>query len=169
MAVSTLQSNAKGIVPVGHISGGSGSIPTLQGREGSTQTFIQGAVLKLSSGLLIEASDGDATGLVGIAAEPASGTANTLINYYPIGVDVIWEATLEDQSNTDHALVVTNVGTKYGLYSDAAGNWYVNENDTSTTAVYVYQPRDWQDVTDATVRARVKIRFIEDSLDQHKD
>lgn len=164
MAVSTLQSNAISIKPVGTISGGSGIVPTLQGREAASQNWIAGAVLIRSSGLLAEASADPTADIVGIAAGPASGTTNALVQYYPAGSDVVFEATLEDQTNEDHALVITNMYTDYALQTDTPGNWYVDENDTTNTAVMIIGPRDDQDITDAKVRARVKFVFLSDVL-----
>lgn len=166
MAVSTLQSNAKGIEPVGTLSGGLGTVPMLEGQEASTQTFIKGAVLVWSSGQLAEASADVTSGIAGVAAEAATGTQGTRIKYWPASVNTIWEATLEDQTNEDHALVITNMGVNYALQTDTPGNWYVDENDTTNDAALVIAPRDWDDVTNATVRARVKFVFVEDTLAQ---
>lgn len=164
MAVSTLQSNAKGIVPVGTISGGPGNVPMLYGREASTQSWITGALLIRSSGLLAEASADAVADIIGVAAGDATGTTNSLVPYYPISQNVIWEATLEDQTNEDHALVITNMYTDYALQTDTPGNWYIDENDTTNTSVMIIAPRDWDDVTNATVRARVKFVFLSDVL-----
>lgn len=165
MAVSTLQSNAKGIVPVGTISGGPGNVPMLYGYEGgSTQNWIAGALLIRSSGYLIEASADAVADIVGISAGSASGTQGTLVPFYPISQNIIWEATLEDQSNEDHALVIANMYTDYALQTDTPGHWYIDENDTTNTSVMIIAPRDWDDVVNATVRARVKFVFLSDVL-----
>jgi len=165
MAVGTLKSNAIGISPIGSISGGLGTVGMLEGRESSSQTFIKGAPLKLSSGLLIEATADDVADFVGIAAEPASTVTDTLIKYWPVGVDTIWSATFEDQTNEDHALLIGDVGLDYALQTDTPGNWYVDQNDTTAVAVTMIGPVEWEDVTNATVRARVKIRFLVLALD----
>lgn len=165
MAVSTLQSNAIGIVPVGTFSGGLGTVPMLYGYEGgSTQNWIAGAVLIRSSGYLIEASADPTADIVGIAAGPASGTQGTLVPFYPISQNIIWEATFEDQTNEDHALVIANMYTDYGLQTDTPGHWYIDENETTNTSVMIIAPRDWDDVVNAKVRARVKFVFLSDVL-----
>lgn len=166
MAVSTLQSNAKGIEPVGTLSGGLGTTPMHEGREAASQTFIKGAVLIRSSGLLAEASADPTANIVGVAAEAASGTTNAIVKYWPANTNTIWEATLEDQTNEDHALVIANIFTDYGLQTDTPGNWYVDENETTNTAVCIIKPKEYQDVTDATVRARVHFVFLADVLAQ---
>ena len=169
MAVSTLQSNAKGIVPVGTISGGPGNVPMLYGYEAATQSWVAGAVLILSSGKLAQASADPVANIIGIAAGPATGTTNSLVPFYPAGLNIVWEATYEDQSNEDHALVIGDMYTLHALQVDSSGNWYVDENDTTATSCMIIAPRDWDDVTNATVRARVKFLFIEDATARHKD
>jgi len=166
MAVSTLQSNAKGIEPVGTLSGGLGTVPMLEGQEGSAQTFIKGAVLVWSSGQLVEASADVTSGIAGIAAQAASGTQGTRILCWPANANTVWEATLEDQSNEDHALVIGNIGVDYALQTDTPGNWYIDENDASNEAALIIAPRDWDDVTNATVRARVKFVLVPSTLAQ---
>ena len=169
MAVGTLQSNAKGIVPVGTLSGGPGNVPMLYGYEAASQDFKTGAVLILSSGKLTEASADPVANIIGVAAGDATGVTDSLIPYYPAGLDIVWEATLEDQTNEDHALVIANMYTLHALQTDTPGNWYVDENDTTATCCMIIAPRDWDDVTKGTIRARVKFLFIEDATARHKD
>ena len=91
MAVSTLQSNAKGIEPVGTLSGGLGTTPMHEGREAASQTFIKGAVLIRSSGLLAEASADPTANIVGVAAEAASGTTNAIVKYWPANTNTMYQ------------------------------------------------------------------------------
>lgn len=164
MAVGTLQSNAKGIVPVGTISGGPGNVPMLYGYEAATQSFKTGALLIRSSGKIATAAADAVADIIGVSAGPATGVTNALIPYYPISQNILWEATFEDQTNENHALVITNMYTDYAMQVDTPGNWYIDENDTTNTSVMIVAPRDWDDVVNATIRARVKFVFLSDVL-----
>lgn len=159
MAVGVLKSNARGLRPYGK------SMPTLRGRVPASQTFITGAILIRSSGNLIEASADPVADIVGVAAEDITSSAdNDLVRYWPVVPGALFEATLEDQTNEDHALVEANIFTDYALQVDTDGNWYVDENDTTNTAVMVIAPVLDSDITSATKRARVIVTFLSDIL-----
>ena len=85
------------------------------------------------------------------------------MRYWPASQENIFEATLEDQSLVSHALLVTDLYTDFGIYIDSAGIWYVNFNETTNTCVVVCGVRDYQDITDAKVRARVYVKFLADT------
>lgn len=160
MAVTNLQSNAYHIRPAsGHV------VPTRKGFAKASETWAIGSVLIRSSGQLAEASADPTADIVGIAAHAVtSASANDEVLYWPALPGTEFEATLEDQANEDHALVITNVYTDYGLQVDGNGIWYVDENETSSTSVIITGVLKAQDITDATVRARVKFQFLADVL-----
>ena len=160
MAVGTLQSNAISIRPSQHAGY---SHRTMRGREGSTQTFETGAVLIRSSGYLVEASADPTADIVGVAAGNATGTQGAECLYWPATPDFVFEATLEDETNENHALVITNMFTDYALQTDSSNNWYVDENDTTNTCVNIVGVKNDSDITNATVRARVLFVFLVDT------
>lgn len=159
-AVSSLQSNAIGLVPYASLAGGTGVVPTMRGNEAASQSFVKGAVLINSSGKIATASADPTDNIIGVAAEPASGVTDDPVTFYPALPGLVFEATLEDQSNEDHALVISNVFSPFALQVDDDGIWYVDENDGSNTGVFVVGVKDWDDVVNAKVRARVLVTFI---------
>lgn len=160
MAVGTLSSNAMGIRPAGRHT-----VPTRAGRAASGQTWKVGAVLLRSSGELIEASADPVADIVGIAASNVtSAAANQVVPYWPVTPFDEFEATLEDQTNENHAFVETNLYTDYALQVDSGGNWYIDENDTTNTAAMVISATSESDLVAGKVRARVVFRFLADVL-----
>ena len=136
------------------------SVPVWAGPESASHSSKKGAVLIHSSGYLDLASAQQKTLIAGVAAEPghndsSAGTHDLM--YYPALPGLKFEATLEDSSNNDHALVITNVGTLYALQIDSTNdNWYLDENDTSNDAGYITNLVDPL----TTVRGRVEFVFI---------
>src|SRR3990167_7899993 len=130
MAVGTLESNAIGIRPYGK------NVPTLQGRAKTSETWITGAVLIRDTGEIAEAAADPVANVIGIAADKVTtATSNQLVRFWPWLPGSLWIATFEDETNTDHALVEANIFTDYGLQVDTAGNWYIDENETTNTSV----------------------------------
>lgn len=160
MAVSTLLSNAISIRPSQHSGMGH---RLMRGQEGSSQDFTVGAPLIRSSGYLVEASADPVADIVGVAAGNSTGTQGAECLYWPATPDFVYEATLEDQSNENHALVITNMFTDYALQVDSSNNWYVDENDTTNTCVCIVGVKNNTDITNATVRSRVLFVFLEDT------
>lgn len=161
MAVGVLQSNAYGFRP------GPGRHPkeTLQGRAATSQAWEVGAILIRSSGELIEASADPVANIIGIAADTiTSAASNQTVIFWPIYPGDVWEATLEDETNEDHALVETNMYTNYACQVDTDGNWYIDENDTTQDGVMVIAPKLDADIVNAVVRARVYCIFLSDVL-----
>lgn len=160
MAVATLKSNAYGFIP-DQVPGLSSRMA--KGREGTgTQVWNTGAVLLRSSGTIIEASANPVANIVGISAGKAAGVTASEAIFYPATPDFVFQATLEDQSVVDHALVATDIFVAFGTYLDTAASphWYINFNNTTNKSVVVIAPVNWADVDNATVRARVKCVFL---------
>lgn len=155
MAVGTLKSNAYGIRP----GPGSHVNSTAEGRAKTGETWVKGAVLILDTGELAEAAADPVASIVGVAAEDVtSATANQKTIYWPATVDRVFEATLEDQTNEDHALAEADIYVAHALQVDTSGNWYVDENDLVATSVVVVGPRSDSDI--GGTRARVLFRFL---------
>jgi len=153
-AVTSLLSNAIGIYPAGlH-----GTMPTLQGRAVTSETWALGSVLIRSTGELAEAAadPGGASDVIGIAASAVTtATAAQLVPFWPWMPGTMWSATFEDQATAGHAFVEADMYLDYGLQVDDDGIWYVDQNETTATSVTMFAPIDDSDIVDATVRARV--------------
>lgn len=158
MAVSTLQSNAIGFHPSANLGGGSGVVPLRSGVEAASQSFKKGAVLIESSGSIAIAAADAVAAIIGIAAHDASGVTGREVLYYPALPGMVFECTLEDETNEDHALVQGNVFANYAVQVDNNGIWYADENDTTNTAVHVVGHKD----PIGTTRARVYVSFEHD-------
>lgn len=158
MAVTVLESNAIGFHPSANLGGGSGVIPTRAGVEAGSQSFKKGAILIESSGSIATAAADPVAAIIGVAAHDASGVTGREVLYYPALPGMVFEATLEDQSNTDHALVQGNIFANFGAQVDNNGIWYVDENETSDTCVHVVGHKD----PIGTTRARVYVSFEHD-------
>lgn len=155
MAVGTLLSNAFGIEP--NQREGLHSTPMREAAEGATQTFKVGALLIASAGNLIVAAADAVTGIVGVAAEAGHNAAAGVrtVKYYPALPHVVFEATLEDQLNENHALVAANRWAAFAIQLDTPGNFYLDENDTTNVAARVVAFLD----AVGTIRARVLFQF----------
>ncbi|HNW41161.1 MAG TPA: hypothetical protein PKN08_04585 [Opitutaceae bacterium] len=160
MAVGTLKSNAFGF----HAINPAMSIPLMEGYEKASQTFKDGAILKRDSGQLAVAGADNTADIIGVAAAPASGVTDAK-RQFVLAAGNIFEATLEDETNTDHALVKTNLYTDYAAQVDSSGNYYVDENDTTNPCVMIVGANK-SDIDAATVRARVLCVFLADALAQ---
>ena len=131
------------------------------GREGSTQTFNEGALLIRSSGLLIAASADATADIVGVAVQPAKGVSGSECLYVPAWAPIEFEATLEDESNNNHVLVAGNMFTDFAMQIDSTnGRFYLDENDTTNTCAVVTGFKD----AIGTTKARVFFKFLVDTL-----
>ena len=136
----------------------------MEGYEKASQTFKDGAILKRDSGQLAVAGADNTADIIGVAAAPASGVTDAK-RQFVLAAGNIFEATLEDETNTDHALVKTNLYTDYAAQVDSSGNYYVDENDTTNPCVMIVGANK-SDIDAATVRARVLCVFLADALAQ---
>jgi len=160
MAVSTLLSNAFGF----HAINPALSIVTREGYEKASQSFKTGAILIRDTGTLAIAAADPVADILGVAVEPASGVTNAR-RLYTAAANNVFEATLEDQANEAHALVIGNLYTDYAAQVDSSGNFYIDENDTTNTCVMIVGANK-SDIDAATVRARVLCVFLADTLAQ---
>lgn len=133
---------------LGHVSP-----PILSATAGGT--IRVGDVLIDSSGTAIKATADATTLILGVAASAA--TSGQTVNFYAALPGVIFEATLEDETNENHALAATDLFGRYAVQVDPAGSTYhyIDENDTTNYAVTVVGFVD----AAATVQARVLVMF----------
>lgn len=134
---------------------GLSAIPVVHVPEAASQSFVEGAVLVNSSGRCAIAAADTTSAIIGVACHAASGTTDTDIMIVKALPGVIFEANLEDESNEDHALVVTNRFGQYAIQV-SSGIFYLDENDSGNDATIV------TGFTDAIgdVRARVEFQFL---------
>lgn len=161
MAVGTLKSNAFGFAAINPAM----SIPLMEGYEAATQSFKDGAILKRSSGKLAVAGADNTADILGVACAPASGVTNAK-RQFCLAYNNVFEATLEDETNQDLALLITHLYTDFAAQVDSSGNYYVDFNDTINTCVMVIGANK-SDIDLATVRARVLVAFLTDTLAQN--
>jgi hypothetical protein len=115
--------------------------PILGGVEKATQSWKRGAVLIADAlGSVAEAGSDPIAAILGIALADASGVTGAACQSIPALPGLLFEATLEDQSNGDHALALTDTYQGFGMKKvSATGFWYLDENDTSGVCGVVMQ------------------------------
>lgn len=103
--------------------------------EASSQSFVDGDAVIISSGSIAVATDDD--DIYGIAQMDASGTTGTMIPVIPLNPSQLWlcqssATTAESNKGVGYALVVTS------------GSMAVNPGSTATPAFYIHKldPRD---------------------------
>lgn len=136
-----------------------GTPPSEHGIEAASQSWKKGGVLIRSSGKIAEAAADAVADILGIALADASGTTDAAVHYVPAWPDVIFEGSLEDQANSNHALVQTNLYGQYALQKTAGGIWYLDENDTTNDATVIVR-LDSSIGAVGDIRARVLFQFL---------
>jgi hypothetical protein len=107
-------------------------------KEGATQTFKEGDLVKISSGLIVIATDGN--DVAGVAAKKASGTTNADAFVYVITPEQVWAVYTSGTPAT-----ATHVGNPYDFAGfTAENNVYLNFSDTTNDDAIVVglDPRD---------------------------
>lgn len=131
-----------------------GSMPMLSAICGAT--IAVGDVLEETSGLLALADHDDAVTIVGVAK--SAGVSGDRINYIPAWNGVIFEATLDEDTNTGTLLAAAQKFQQYGLGIDAGnGKPYINSQETTAVALTVV---DFIDAIGASY-GRVLVTFMQ--------
>lgn len=138
---------------------GLSAIPVDEGIEKAGQSWVQGAVLIRDSGTVAEAAADAVADILGIALSAATGVTGAKCSWVKPLPGVIFEGTLEDQANTDHALVQTNLFGQFALQRTAGGLFYLDENDATNDAAIVVR-LDPEIGAIGDIRARVLFQFI---------
>lgn len=122
---------------------------------GASQSFKKGAICKVSSGQMVEASNGDKLNLLLAAEDAAPGahiwpTTKTKVNYLSLKGARVAINAYTASTNTPA------IGTKYAIIK-VGGVWRLNVDDTSTNpcATVVGLFDDSFALTDANVRVVV--------------
>jgi len=112
--------------------------------EGSTQSFNRGDIVKMSSGKVVQfttpsnstkTTTGIETGIIGVAARDATGTANTLIPVYIITPEQLWE--VHAQPGKKPSTKATYDEGKNVKLAYKAVTTYTLSNGTTTTTTTV--------------------------------
>ena len=117
---------------------------------GSTQTFVEGDLVKYSSGQAVIATDGTVN--IGVAAMPASGTQATDLAIYEINPEQIW-SVYADSATTP---LVSHLGGDYDFGSFTTNTTYLDLTGAGTDAIVV--GLDSRDVPAAGTRVLVRFR-----------
>jgi hypothetical protein len=125
-------------------------------KEGGTQTFKEGDPVKLSSGVIVIATDGN--DITGIAAKKASGTSAADCYVYVVTPEQVWSASTSGTPAT-----ATHVGNGYDLASFTAGNNTVVSLSTTTNKDVICVGLDPRDT--AASGSRILVRFNYASCD----
>ncbi len=158
-AVGSLVTNAIPFVPYGDTSN------VFAGREAASETYIRGTPLIQSGGRLAELTINSNTDIVGIASEPSTGTTDAEVLYWPATPETFFVGTFEDDQALGHAIAIGDLYTDYSCETDDDGIWFIDYGETGGTNVIVVLVglRDWDDMTNSTVRTRVLFRFLKDT------
>ena len=125
-------------------------------KEGATQTFKEGDPVKVSSGLIVIATDGN--DLAGIAAQKASGTTNADAFVYVITPEQVWSVFC-----TGTPATASHVGNGYDFAGFTAGNNTTLSLATTINKDAIVQALDPRDT--AASGTRVLVRFNYASAD----
>lgn len=138
---------------------GQTSVPLWAHLESSSHTSAKGCVLAYASGYLDALAADGVNEIAGVATTAGHNiTAGTqMLEFIPALPGMRFEGTLEDETNNNHALVITNAGLKYALQIDSTNDrYYLDENDTTNVATRITKLIDPL----TTVKGRVEFVFL---------
>lgn len=111
-------------------------------------------------------ADDNLSVIVGFSAEVghnSSSAGDDNIRYTPALEDVVFEITLEDETNNDHVLANTDRWEKFALQKDSTNDrWYLDENDVAVgeAAMLVIKFKD----PVGTTKGRVYAVFMKEAV-----
>lgn len=108
------------ITPAKTISGNSPQTMVFPEASG-TQTFKRGEFVYLASGKVTEIASNTPSQILGVAAQDASGTADTDIAVWLANDDTLFEANVTD-AGSSAVTAVTDVGCHWKIYRDTTNN-----------------------------------------------
>lgn len=153
MATRTLQT-----ISIHRQDGKDGIIHDYAPGEEESQTYKKGAPLVLdgtSKELEEWVGGGDGTSIVGIAVKDATGETGARVPYYEANDYNLFEVSMINDTSA-YTLAGTELGTDYSLIK-SGDNWYLDENDESTTKMVVVSFVDAVD----DINPRVVARFLQ--------
>ena len=117
---------------VGHVL--SVPLPTLTGKEGTTQTFTASDIVVMSSGVLVVGGDTpNADTIVGMPTSAASGTTGAAIQFCPFLPGTIIEANLSHTAGA-YVMIAGDMFAQFGL-GYTSSKFYIDEDVRSGDAV----------------------------------
>lgn len=139
------------------------SMPEGHGPEGASQSYVKGAVVIETSGLVVEAG-ADPTNVVGVAAHAARNVTTNPKCFYDFPLESVEFIGSLDTSASEGTgtCVATDRGAEYGITKTSltgvnTGKWYVDKNKTGGSArVRVTEIIDPVN----TVHGRVAFKFL---------
>lgn len=165
---------AANIQPIACVEGfGTHSIPMVPNQlEGSGATFKKGNPVVWTSGVIQIAGTTPTSGVVGIANNDASGTANTAVGVIPALPSLIFEISIDGAASNSNApgtgsLAQSAVGNIYGITEDEASeNWYLDTSKSGSNQVVRlvgFQTNATSGSNDAgVVNGRALVQFLGD-------
>ncbi len=150
---------------------GGGPTPRFQAPEIASMNDAKGTPIKFSGGYLetISADENFGTNegvIVGVSDEAGHNSSSSGDNdlfYTPALPNVVFEITLEDETNNDHVSVATNLGLVYALQKDTTNDrWYLDENDKTTLGTGAMRMIGFSDAV-GTTKARVYAVFLSEA------
>lgn len=114
---------------------GGGNIPMLDAPEAASMNDAKGTPVKDNgSGYLDTITvDDNLSLIVGFTTEAghdSSSAGDDNLSFIPALPNVVFEITLEDESNNDHVLAATDMWEKFALQKDTTNDrWFLDEND----------------------------------------
>uniref|UniRef100_A0A6M3KZC3 Uncharacterized protein n=1 Tax=viral metagenome TaxID=1070528 RepID=A0A6M3KZC3_9ZZZZ len=128
-----------GVKPVSFLNGG--AVPTWSFPELSgTQAFKAGEMVCLSGavgsaiGLTKPGTDASGFGIVGFAADNASGTTSGKKSVWIASPDVVWQGNVGHSTSASAQTAATDLGQRFGLTS-LSGRTYVDKARTAVSTV----------------------------------
>ncbi len=106
------------------------------GLEGSSESFVRGGIGKLSSGLIVEASDAETDKVCCVFKADATGTSGSKVDAYSVINNLFLMQMYHSESASLAVTAQTDIGTQYGI-SKVGHNFYVNKNDVSNKMVEI--------------------------------
>jgi hypothetical protein len=114
-------------------------VPIIEVVKATGTTWLKGAIIIMTSGLAVEATDGPTTGtIVGVAAD--AGVSGELVGrVYPALPGVLFSARIATgDTGGDYTSLITNRYSAYGVALEGTtGTWYINAADVTDYAALV--------------------------------
>lgn len=130
--------------------------------ETASQTYLRGALVRSTAGLLVECG-ADPSHILGVAANPghnsAAGLDKTVV--YLAHPDTLFKGNLDLSAAVGTGVTaVTDRFTSYGVAKRAVAplNWYVDKTETTNDRVVVWEFHDEDAIGD--VMGRVYFQFV---------
>lgn len=138
---------------------GLSAVPLWHGVEKATQSWVMGALLVDSSGVVAVGAADPALGtILGVATGAATGVTGADVNFVPALSSIIFEGNLDDGSGTLALVQATHMWARFGL-DVTSGKFWLDSTDTTNIRTCVVGFRD----PVGTLNGRVYFVFLPDA------